>query len=204
VLPAVGLAQFEAGNLGDRIPLVGRLERAGQQAVFRHRLRREAGIDAGRAEEQQLRDASAPRRLDHIARDRQIIVQEISGTRVVGVDPARPRGSEQHGLRPMLIEPAIDCRLVAQIDRIAAHRQNPAFLLGQPADKRRTDHAAMASDQYAQSAQRKECRWGHTVSRFPPWRRPGPGRQTRPGSRSARAAQGRCRARPSSRPAVQR
>ena len=60
MLPAVGLAQFETGDLGDGIPLVGRLERAGQQRAFRHRLRCQARIDAGGAEEQQLRDAGAP------------------------------------------------------------------------------------------------------------------------------------------------
>jgi hypothetical protein len=50
------------------------------------------------------------------------------------VDTADPRGGEQHGLRPMLIEPAIDRRLVAQINGIAASCQNPALLLRQPAD----------------------------------------------------------------------
>ena len=57
VLPAIGLAQLDAGDLGDRVPLVGRLERAGQQRVLGDRLRRELRIDAGRAEEQQLLDA---------------------------------------------------------------------------------------------------------------------------------------------------
>jgi hypothetical protein len=41
VLPGVGLAQLHAGNLGDGIRLVGRLERAGQQGALRDRLWRE-------------------------------------------------------------------------------------------------------------------------------------------------------------------
>ena len=77
------------------------------------------------------------------------------------MNAADPRRGEQHRLRPMLIEPAIDRRLVAQIDRIAADRQNPAFLLRQPADQRRTDHAAMAGDEYAPSAKREEYRRFH-------------------------------------------
>jgi hypothetical protein len=72
--------------------------------------------------------------------------------------PPDPRRSEQSRLRPLLIKPAIDRRLLAQVDRMAADSQNSAFLLGQPADQRRTDHAAMAGDEYAPSAERKECR----------------------------------------------
>ena len=51
VLPAICLAQFESGDLCDGIPLVRWLERAAQQAGFRHRLGREARIDAGGTEE---------------------------------------------------------------------------------------------------------------------------------------------------------
>ena len=47
MLAAISLAQFEPGDFGDRIPLVGRLERAGQQAAFRHRPR-SAGNSGGR------------------------------------------------------------------------------------------------------------------------------------------------------------
>ena len=57
VLPAIGLAQLDPGDLGDRVPFVRRLQRAGQQRVFGDRLRRELRVDAGRAEEQQLLDA---------------------------------------------------------------------------------------------------------------------------------------------------
>jgi hypothetical protein len=39
MLPAVGLAEFEAGDLGDGTQLVGWLEWAGQEAAHRYRLR---------------------------------------------------------------------------------------------------------------------------------------------------------------------
>ena len=45
VLRAVGLAQLDARDLRDRVRLVGRLERAGEQCVLGHRLR---GTRAGR------------------------------------------------------------------------------------------------------------------------------------------------------------
>jgi hypothetical protein len=47
VLDAVCLAHLDAGDLGDGVPLVGGLERAGEQGVLRDRLRREHGVDAG-------------------------------------------------------------------------------------------------------------------------------------------------------------
>src|SRR5579875_973852 len=50
MLPAVGLDQFDAGDLGDGIPLVGRLERVGEECILAHRLWREPRINAGRAE----------------------------------------------------------------------------------------------------------------------------------------------------------
>ena len=42
VPPAVGLAQLDTGDLGDRVPLVGRLQRSGEQSLLRDRLRRPA------------------------------------------------------------------------------------------------------------------------------------------------------------------
>src|SRR5205807_998528 len=112
-----------------------------------------ARVDAGRAEKQQLFDASATRRLDYVSCDHQIIVQKVTGMDIVRVNPADPRGGEQYRLRPMLIEPAVDCRLVAQINRITAGGKNSAFLLREPADQCRTDHAAIAGDKYASSAE---------------------------------------------------
>src|SRR6266702_5474399 len=46
VLPAPSGTSPQPGGLGDRIPLVGRLERTGEQRLLAHRLRREPRIDA--------------------------------------------------------------------------------------------------------------------------------------------------------------
>jgi hypothetical protein len=53
VLPVVGFAQLDAGDLGDGVGLVGGFQRAGEQRRFRHRLLGETRVDAGAAEEQQ-------------------------------------------------------------------------------------------------------------------------------------------------------
>ena len=46
ILAPVGLTQLDPSDLSDRVRFVGRLEHAGQQAIFRHRLGRELRIDA--------------------------------------------------------------------------------------------------------------------------------------------------------------
>jgi hypothetical protein len=46
ILPRVGLAELDARYLGQRIRLIGRLERAGQQRILRDRLRRELRVNA--------------------------------------------------------------------------------------------------------------------------------------------------------------
>ena len=101
ILAAIGLAELDAGDLGDRVPLVGRLERAGQQRLLGDRLRRQTRIDAGGAQQQQLLDAGAPRRLDDVRSGwHQVVVEELGRPRVVGEDAADPRGGEEHRLRP--------------------------------------------------------------------------------------------------------
>ena len=54
VLAAVGLAEFDARDLGDCVGLVGRLERAGKERALGNRLRRVLRINAGAAEKQKF------------------------------------------------------------------------------------------------------------------------------------------------------
>ena len=53
VLAVIGPAHGDAGDLGDGVGVVGRLQRAGQQILFLDRLRRQLGVDAGAAQEEQ-------------------------------------------------------------------------------------------------------------------------------------------------------
>ena len=46
VLAVVAFAKLDAGDLCNRIRFVGRLERAREQCIFGHRLRRQLGVDA--------------------------------------------------------------------------------------------------------------------------------------------------------------
>ena len=95
---------------------------------------------------------------------------------VVRMNPADARRGEHYRLGPVFVEPAIDRHLVAQVNDIAADRQQAAFLFRQPAGKRRADHPAMTGDEYTSSSQRKHGSRRHALNRFPQWRCRGPGR----------------------------
>ena len=69
VLLAIGLHQLDAGNLGNRIPLVRRLERPGEQTLFLHRLRRVLGVDTRRPEKRELGDTVLVRAHDDVRLD---------------------------------------------------------------------------------------------------------------------------------------
>ena len=56
VLGRVGLAEADAGDLGERVGVVRRLERAGEKRVLADRLVGELRVDAGAAEERRLAD----------------------------------------------------------------------------------------------------------------------------------------------------
>ena len=132
VLLAVGLAQLDGGDLGDGVPLVGRLERAGEQRLFAHRLRRELGIDAGGAERQQLLDAGAKRSADDVEADGEIVGDEVGGIGVVGIDAADMAGGEEHDIGLVRGEPAFGLGLVGQVEPLRS-----AVSTSQPSPARR-------------------------------------------------------------------
>src|ERR1051325_9435719 len=86
------------------------------------------------------------RRLDHIRRDRQIIVKEIGGLPVIGVDPTHRRRREENDIGTIFAEPGEDRGLIAQIQCFPAQRQEPAILLSQAPDQGRAQHPAMPGD----------------------------------------------------------
>jgi len=86
------------------------------------------------------------RRLDHIRRDRQIIVKEIGGLPVIGVDPTHRRRREENDIGTIFVEPGEDRGLIPQIEDFPAQRQEPAILLSQAPDQGRAQHPAMPGD----------------------------------------------------------
>jgi len=92
MLAPVGLAQLDAGDLGDRIGFVGPLQRPGQQGFLGNRLGSLARINAGRAEEQKFFDIRLIRRADDVRFNEQIVVKEIRGEGVIRAQAADAAG----------------------------------------------------------------------------------------------------------------
>src|SRR5690606_40323097 len=88
VLPVVGVAELDAGDLGDGVRLVRVFERARQQVLLADRLRTVSRVDAGRAQEQHALHAGLHRAVHEIGLDGQVLVQELASIGVVGVDAA--------------------------------------------------------------------------------------------------------------------
>ena len=116
VLVPVGLAQFDARNLGDGVGLVGRFERPGQQGVLDQGLVGEFRVDAARAEEQQLLDPDLMGGMDQVGLDHEVVIEEVRPVDVVGVDaPHLGRGDEDVG-GPFAFHHGADGGLVPQVE----------------------------------------------------------------------------------------
>src|SRR5690606_17037478 len=105
-----------SGDLRDRVPLVRRLERAGEQRVFFDRLRREARIHAARAEETQLADPEPVCGVDHVDLNLQVVADELGRIRIVREDAADLRRGEKDVFRPLGGEETLDGGGVAQVE----------------------------------------------------------------------------------------
>jgi hypothetical protein len=117
VLDAVRLAHLDAGDLGDGVPLVGGLERAGEERVLRDGLRRELGVDAGGAEEEELADGAAlERRVDDVGLDLEVGGDEVAGVGGVGVDAADLGGGEDHVAGLLGGEEGLDVGLAGEVE----------------------------------------------------------------------------------------
>ena len=87
------------------------------------------------------------RRMDHIGRNRQIVVEEFGAQRVVGDDAADLGGGQKHHLRTLGGEPLVDRGLIAQIGLAAAR--------GQQFDVLRAPAGAPARSQPCRDARRR-------------------------------------------------
>ncbi len=147
MLQPIGLAQFDAGDLGDGVPLIARLQRARKQHVGRHRLRRQPRIDAGRAEIDELLDGAAMRGANGIERDRDIVGEEVGGEGRVGADATDLAGSDEDGIGLGLRHEALDCIRLPQIEVLARGENDVAVFAFKPAHDRGTGHAGMPGDE---------------------------------------------------------
>lgn len=147
VLAVVAPAHFDAGDLGERVGAVGGLQRAGEQAVFAHRLRRQLGVDAAGAEEHEPRNAVLPRAVDHVGLDREVVADEFGRVAVIGDDATHLGRGQEQVFRPVLGEEAIDRCGVGQIEfGVGALQDVRVALALKIADDGRADQTAVAGD----------------------------------------------------------
>ncbi len=115
VLPAQRLTQLDAGDLGDRVPLIRGLQRASEQRFLTDRLLSELGVDAAAAQKQQAPHPGAPGRFNHVGLDLEVVEEEIGWVSVVGLDAAH-LGRRQHHHRGLVLgKPALHGWAVFQI-----------------------------------------------------------------------------------------
>ena len=98
VLAGEAAAQLDAGDLGDGVGAVGLLERAGEEVLLLERLRRQPGIDAGAAQEDEPLGTRAERLVDDVHLDGQVLLDEFVGVLPVRQDAAHAGGGQDHGL----------------------------------------------------------------------------------------------------------
>lgn len=144
VLVAIRLAEFDPGDLGDRVPFIRGLETAGEKRVFPDRLVSEFRINAAGPEEEELFHLLLKRRPDDIRLDHQIVVDEISGTGRVGKDTADFRCADDHRIRFGPVHPCLDFGLTGEVCLPAACGKDGAITFLQRTDHGPAYHASMS------------------------------------------------------------
>lgn len=117
VLDPVSLAHLDAGDLGDGVPLVGGLERAGKERGFGYGLRGVLGVDAGGSEEEEFLNRSGSEGgVDDVGLDLEVDGDEVGGEGRVGVDPADLGGGEEDVAGAVEEEEGLDGGLAGEVE----------------------------------------------------------------------------------------
>ena len=142
VLPVQELAVLQARYLRQGVSLVRLLQRPGQQAALRHRLRRHARIDARRPQELQLLATVLPGRMDNIHLQNHVVVHEVRQRALVGDYTANLGGGQEHILWLLRLEKRLHIRLPAKVQfLVRSHYDIGITLPPKLADNGRTHHS---------------------------------------------------------------
>ena len=126
ILGTIGRRELKSGDLRDRISLIGRFQRAGQQVFLFDWLRCQLRINTGRTEKQKFLRTMAPRRVNHIGLNREIVVQELGWASRVCQNPADFRCRQKYKLGPVFEEELVYGCLITKIKLGVAANQNVA------------------------------------------------------------------------------
>ncbi len=145
VLPVVGGAHLDAGDLRQRIGAVGGLQLAGEEVVLLDGLRACARIDAARTQEQQPLHLVAPAFVDDVGLHRQVGVDELRGIGFVGEDAADLRRREHHVVGPLRVEKFAHRKRIPQVQLGTAALQDVRMAAAfEAAHQRRPHQPAMS------------------------------------------------------------
>ncbi len=147
VLAVVAFAELDPGDFGNGVGFVGAFQRAGEQGILAHGLRRQFGVDAAGAEKQQLFYAVAKGSIDDVGFNHQIVVNELGGVGVVGVYSAHLGSGQVDLIRFLGMEKSADGLLVREVEfGVSAGEEVGLTLLLQGANNGRTHHAPMSGN----------------------------------------------------------
>ena len=117
------------------------------QVIFLDGLLRQARIDAGRAEEQQLPHAGAPGFVDDVGFHQQVVVDEVGRIGIVGVDAADLGRRQVDLVDALAAEECAYLSLVGQFQFVVAARDQVGMAARlQGAHDGRADQAAVTGD----------------------------------------------------------
>ena len=154
------VAELDAGDLRDRVGLVGDLERTGEQGILADRLGGELRVDATRAQEEQLADARTAGPVDDVSGHRQIVVKEVVRLGRVGLDAPDAGGGHDDGGRLLGGEERAGRSAVAEIELGGRARDDGRVAGGaEGPDDGGADHPAVAGDVNLRGAVHQRFAW---------------------------------------------
>ena len=160
VLLTVGAAQPDPGDLGDRVRIVGRFERAAEKVFLADRLRTVTRVDARAPKVEQPPHVRRPARVDDRGVNHQVVVDEFRRARAVGEDTADRAGHEEDVLGAVRLEPCVHCRLIAKVHLLPRGEEDAGEALRlEPPHQRRSNQPAMSSDENGRIP--IDCMCGH-------------------------------------------
>ena len=148
VLAPVGLAELDACDLCDRIPLVRWFEGTSEKFLLGYGLLCKPGVNAGRAQKQKLFCTDPVGAVDQIGGDHEILVDEFSRKRIVRVNATHFRGRHHDDVRSDIVEEVFGGLLAQQIDLFPTGCYDLAIDACQSPHNGRANHAAMTRYEY--------------------------------------------------------
>ena len=147
VLPVVGFTELNSGNFGNSVRLIGRFQNTCQQGTFLHWLSCELRVNTRTAQKQQFFNPSTVCRINNIAFNHQVAINEICRVGVIGMNTTHFCSSQINFINVFRLKEVLNICLPSQIKfgMGTCNKFDIGPLLKFSCDSR-TDHATMPCD----------------------------------------------------------